>query len=263
MDSATPNTHAWSARRRAALRIGGTAVAAAILLGLTPAVADATPRRPSDSEIAGAKAQADAVAQRIGALNAELADAEAVVDDARTQALIALDEFQATEAAAEAARAHAEAAAATAAATTAELGVARDDLVAFARRTYMEGSTSPGAAALLTAGSPAQLIERAALLEAAGSHRTDVLVRVTVLQEQATAADVVARAASVEADNLQQEAQQSLEVARTAEVSARAQQQELVIQQASVQAELVVAQQQLTTLVGERAAAERAASART
>ena len=34
------------------MRVGGTAVAAAHFLGLTPSVADATPRRPSDSEIA-------------------------------------------------------------------------------------------------------------------------------------------------------------------------------------------------------------------
>ena len=59
----------------------------------------------------------------------------------------------------------------------------------------MDGSTYAGAAALITAGDPAELIERAALLEAAGSHRSDVLVRVAVLQEQATAADAVAREA--------------------------------------------------------------------
>ncbi|TKJ30276.1 C40 family peptidase [Blastococcus sp. CCUG 61487] len=244
------------------MRAAGTALAAALLLGLTPSVADATPRRPTDGEIASARAQADAVAARIGALNGQLAGAEAAVDAARAEALIALDEFQATEAAAEAARGHAEAASAKAAAAAEELGGARADVVAFARRTYMEGSTNPGAAALLTSGSPAQMIERAALLEAAGAHRSDVLVKVTVLQQEAAAAEVVARAASAEAEALQQQAQASLEVARTAEVSARQQQAELVEQQATVQAELATAQQQLTTLVGERAAADRASAAR-
>ena len=38
----------------------------------------------------------------------------------------------------------------------------------------------------MTAGSPAELIERAALLESAGVHRSDVLTTVTVLQRQAT-----------------------------------------------------------------------------
>ncbi len=260
MDSGTPNSQARAAWSRCALRAGGTAIAAAVLLGLTPAVADATPRRPSDSEIAGAQAQADAVGARIGELNGRLATAQAGVEAARTSALLALDDFQATEAAAAAAREQADAAAAEAARTTAELGVARGDVVAFARRSYMEGSTSPGASALLTAGSPSQLIERAALLEAAGSHRTDVLGRVTVLQQEATAAEVVAHTAVVQADELQEQAAQQLEVATVAEQSARAQAAEVRTEQAAVQAELATAQQQLTALVGARAAAERAAA---
>ena len=73
--------------------------------------------------------------------------------------------------------------------------MARDELVAFARRSYMQGSTYPGAAALLTSGDPGELIQRAALLEAAGGHRSDVVDRVTVLQQQATATEQVARTA--------------------------------------------------------------------
>ncbi|MBW8766699.1 MAG: hypothetical protein JF630_10895, partial [Geodermatophilales bacterium] len=49
---------------RAGARAVGTAVAALVVLGLTPAVADAAPRRPSDREIAEAKAAADAVEDR-------------------------------------------------------------------------------------------------------------------------------------------------------------------------------------------------------
>lgn len=262
MHSRTPDSQAWSAWRRGALRAGGTAIAAAVLVGLAPAVAGATPGAPSDGEISTAQAQADAVAARIGALDAQLAATQGAVDSAREQALLALDEYQATEEAAAAARAHAEDAAAESVRATAELGVARDDLVSFARRTYMEGSTSPGASALLTAGSPGQLIERAALLEAAGSHRSDVLDRVTVLQERATAADVVARTALVQADELREQAAEELEVARTAEVSARAQQAQVRTEQAAVQAELAEAERQLTTLVGAREAAELAAAER-
>jgi cell wall-associated NlpC family hydrolase len=261
VDSGTPNSQVRAAWGRGALRAGGTAVAAAVLLGLTPAIADAAPRRPSDSEIAGAQAQAAAVEARIGELNDRLATAQAGVEDARTSALLALDDFQATEDAAEAAREQADAAAAEAARTTAELGVARDDVVAFARRSYMEGSTSPGASALLTAGSPSQLIERAALLEAAGTHRSDVLGRVTVLQQEATAAEVVARTAVVQADELQEQAAQQLAVATAAEQSARAQAADVATEQAAVQTELATAQQQLTTLIGARAAADQAAAA--
>ncbi len=262
MHSGIPDSQAWSAWRRGALRAGGTALAAAVLVGLAPAVAGATPGAPSDGEISTAQAQADAVAARIGALDAQLATSQAAVDSAREQALLALDGYQATEEAAEAARRHAEQAEDESRRTTAELGVARDDLVAFARRTYMEGSTSPGASSLLTAGSPGQLIERAALLEAAGSHRSDVLVQVTVLQERATKADIVARTALVQADELREQAAEELEVARTAEISARAQQAQVRTEQAAVQAELDEAERQLTTLVGAREAAELAAAER-
>ncbi len=262
MHSGTANSHASSGWRSRALRAGGTAIAAAVLIGLTAVAADAAPRRPSDGEIATAQAQADAVAARIGALNDQLSAAQAGVETARAEALLALDDFQATEAAAEEARTRADAAAAEAARTTAELGVARDDVVAFARRSYMEGSSSPGASALLTAGSPVQLIERAALLEAAGTHRTDVLDRVTVLQQQATAAEAVARTALVEADQLQAEAAEQLATAQSAEIAARAQQEQVRSEQAAVQAELDAAQQQLSALVGARAAAERAAAER-
>ena len=75
--------------------------------------------------------------------------------------------------------------------------------MAFARRSYMQGSTYSGAAALITAADPGELIQRAALLEAAGGHRSDVVDRVTVLQQQATAAEAAARTTLTEADDAQ------------------------------------------------------------
>ncbi|MGY2004878.1 NlpC/P60 family protein [Blastococcus sp. SYSU DS1024] len=245
---------------RTALRVVGTALAGLVVLGLTPAVAEAAPRQPSDSQITAAEARADAVAGRIGELSDRLAGAQASVDAARAESAFALDEFQATQEAFEAARAHADAAAAASAQAAAELGVARDDVVAFARRSYMEGSTYSGAAALVTSGDPGQLVERAALLEAAGTHRTDVLGRVTELKLTADRTDAVARTALAEADTLQAEAAATLEVARAAEISARAQAAALATEQQQLQAELGAAQQELQELVGARAAAERTAT---
>ncbi|TFV53105.1 hypothetical protein E4P43_02600, partial [Blastococcus sp. TF02A-35] len=247
---------------RTALRIGGTVLATAFLVGLTPAVADAAPRRPSDSQIAQAKSQADAVAQRMDELNQQMSAAQAEVDAARAQAALALDEYQATQEASEEARLHAEEAAAAAVRAEADLAAARDAVVAFARRSYMQGSTYPGAAALLTSGSPGELVEKAALLEAAGSHRTEVLGVVTVAQVAAEQADATAQMALAEADALEAEAAFTLDVARTAEISAREQEAALETERGEVEAELRTAQQQLSTLVGERAAADRAAAAR-
>jgi cell wall-associated NlpC family hydrolase len=240
-----------------ALRLAGTAVAVALAVGLTPSVAAAA---PSNAQIAAAQAAADAVAGRIGELSGQLTAAQSAVDDAHGRSALALDDFQAKQAAYEGAQQRADAAAAASAQATADLGVARDEMVAFARRSYMQGSTYPGAAALITAADPGELIQRAALLEAAGSHRSDVVDRVTVLQQQATAADEVARTSLTEAATLQEQATAALEVAKHAEISARAQAADLATQQTQLQTELAAAQQQLTTMLGERAAAQRVAA---
>ncbi|TQN42472.1 cell wall-associated NlpC family hydrolase [Blastococcus colisei] len=270
MDSGTWSSSARSARRDAgavarpswapnAARIGGLAVAVALSVGLTPSVAAAVPPGPSDTQIATAQAQADAVQARIGALSGQLTAAEEAVEDARVTALIALDQYQATEASYLAAQQQADAAAAAAAQADADLGVARTQMMAFARRSYMEGSTFAGAAALITAADPGELIQRAALLEAAGSHRSDVLTEVTVLRVQAAEAETLAANTLATAVRLQEEAAASLAVAETAEASARQQAAALETQQAQLTTELAGAQAELTALVGQRAAAERAA----
>lgn len=251
MDSGTR-----SARVRA-LRVAGTAVGVAVLVGLTPAVATAA---PSNSQIAAAQAAADDLANRIGALSGQLAGAQSAVDRAHATSVLALDDFQAKQAAYEDAQARADAAVAAAAQATADLRVARDEIIVFARRSYMQGSTYSGAAALITAADPGELIQRAALLEAAGSHRSDVLDRVTVLQQQATASESLARTTLTDATGLKEEATAALAVAQDAEISARAQAADLGTQQAQLQSELAAAQQQLTALIGARAAAQRTAA---
>ncbi|WP_241037238.1 C40 family peptidase [Blastococcus litoris] len=258
MDSGTRNSSVRSARRLAA-RASGLAVVAALAVGLTPSVAAAAPRRPSDTQIANAQAQADAVQARIGELSGQLTAAQDAVEGARVDALIALDQYQATEASYVAAQAEADAAAAAAAQAAAELDVARTQVVSFARRSYMEGSTFAGAAALITAADPGEFIQRAALLEAAGSHRSDVLTEVTVLQVQAAEAETLAANTLTAAAVLKDEAATSLATAEAAEASARQQAAALETQQAQLTTDLAAAQAELTALVGQRAAAERAA----
>jgi cell wall-associated NlpC family hydrolase len=243
---------------RTALRAVGIAVAAVVAVGLTPGIAGAA---PGNGRIDAAAAEAARVEDQIRQLSDDLARAQGVVADARHASVIALDEYQAMQGAYQVAQQEADRAAAAAAQATADLGVARDDVIAFARRSYMEGSTFSGAASLLTAGDPGQLIERAALLEAAGSHRSDVLDTVRVLQEQATVADTAAREAVADAADLQRAAEEKLVVAQAAEVEARAQAEVLVTQQAELETQLAAAQETLATLVGEQEAAARTAQA--
>jgi cell wall-associated NlpC family hydrolase len=256
-----PGAGTRAAGVRAALRIGGVAVVAALALGFSPSVAEATPQGPSDTEIAAAQAAADAVADRIRDLSGQMAAAQDAVDAARATAVIKLDDYQSTQSAYLVAQQQADAAAAAAAKATADLGVAQAQVIDFARRSYMEGSTYSGAAALLTAADPAELIERAALLEAAGGHRSDVLDRVVALQVQAAGAEAAARTGLETAAGLQEQAAAALTVAKDAEVSARAQAAALDAQEAQLQSELTAAQGELQGLIGERAAADRAAQA--
>ena len=235
-------------------------VAGVLAVGLSVGVA-AVPAAAAPRNVAEAQAAADALAARIKQIDGTLAAAQAQVDAARAASAIALDDYQATQAAFQAAQQRAQVAAAEAADAAAALVVAREQVVDFARDSYMRGSTFPEAAALLTAADPAQLIERAALLEAAGSHRSDVLDVVTVVQEQAARADVVARTAVTEADQLRSAAASALEVAQAAEISARGQAAAVAAQQATLEVELAAAQKQLRALVGAEEARRRAAPA--
>jgi cell wall-associated NlpC family hydrolase len=225
-----------------------------VLTGLTAAPASAA---PGDHAIAQARAQADALTERIGVLADRLDRAQAQVDAAIADAAIALDSFQATQDELQAAEQRATVAEAAATKALADLGVARGQVVDFARQSYMDGSTSPGAAALLTAASPAQLIERAALLEAAGGHRSDVLVQVTALQQQAARADARAKVAVQDATALKRKAAEELAHATNAEKSARQKAAAVAVRRTQLAAELKDAQVTLAGLVGRQEAEER------
>jgi cell wall-associated NlpC family hydrolase len=256
-------TQATTQRRagnRVARRLAGVVAAAAVCLAVAPGTANATPTNPSDAQLTQAQqAQADA-AQQVGVLSAALADAQVQVDAARAQSAIALDTFQGKQAEYEAAQATADAAAATAQQARTDLADARADIAVFARQSYVQGSTSATLEALMTADGPAQMVERAALLEAAGSHQGDVVVQVTAAEQQATAADAAAQTALGQAATLKQEAADALAAAEALEVGARAQAAALVSQQATMQQQLQQAQQTLLGLEGARAAAEQYAA---
>ncbi|MGY1810724.1 C40 family peptidase [Blastococcus sp. SYSU D00669] len=250
-------------RARALRRAGGTALGvvatAALALGPTAGPASAAPSRPGDSQVAAAQAAADAAAARYAELSGQLAAAQAAVSGAQAASAIALDEYQAKQAQYDTARVAAEAAAAAAAQAAADLQAAEDALTAFARRSFISHSTYPGAAALLQAGSPAELIQRAALLDAAGAHRGDEVDRFTAASEAAEQAAAAAQEGLDVAGQLQQQAADALAVAQDAERAARQQAAAVQERQVQLQAELAAAQSQLAALIGEQQAADRLA----
>jgi cell wall-associated NlpC family hydrolase len=238
---------------RRAIGIGAVAV---VFLVSAPGMAAAAPTNPSDSQISAAEQAKQDAAARVGAITAQLASAQAGADAAHQAAQIALQDYEDKQAAFETAKGAADAAAAAAATARTELAEGRDDVAAFARASYIQGTTAPGMTALLSSGGPAELIERAALLDAAGTHRTDVVAELTVLEDQAATADAVAQQTVTEAATLQTQAAESLASAQTQEQSARSQADVLSDQQAGLQAELQQAQQTLYGLEGARRAAQ-------
>jgi cell wall-associated NlpC family hydrolase len=246
----------------------GVAAVAAIGLGVAPGAASAAPVNPSDGQLTAAQQAAQSAAAQVGQINAALASAQAAADQAAAAANIALQDYEEKQAAYDEAKVAADAAAAAAAQAQVALQGGRDEVAAFARDSYMQGSTSSGALALMTSGGPAELLERAALLDAVGEHRVDVVAQLTVLEEQATAADQAAQQAVGTADALKAEAATLLAGAQEQEAAARSQADALSQQQDQVEAQLAQAQQDLASLEALRvtaqayAAQQQAAAAR-
>ncbi|SFF89300.1 C40 family peptidase [Blastococcus tunisiensis] len=239
--------------------IGAGAVAVICLVG-APGVAAAAPRNPSDAQLSEAQRQKAEAAERVGAIAAQLAQARADAESAHQAALIALQDYEDKQAAYETARIAADTAAAAADQAAADLQEGRKDVAAFARASYMQGTTAPAMTALLSSGGPAELVQRAALLDAAGVHKTDVLSQLTVLEVQAGATRQAAVQAVEEAETIQTQAAELLASAQTQEVSARAQADAIDAEEDGLQAELQQAEQVLYGLEGARTAAEQAAA---
>jgi cell wall-associated NlpC family hydrolase/outer membrane murein-binding lipoprotein Lpp len=238
------------------------ALAALVAVGLTPGLAAAKPKPgPTNAQINAARSDTDALADQVAQLTADLDGAGAAVEAAQEDAAIALDDYQEKQAAYDQAHAASDAASSAAATAAANLQTAREQVASFARHSYIDGSTYAGAASLITASGPAQLAERAALLSAAGSNRTDVLGDMAAAQQQAATSAADAQASLAQADSLRSQAQHALGVASAAERSARQQQAGLAARQADLQGQLTAAQAELTALIGAKAAADRLARA--
>jgi cell wall-associated NlpC family hydrolase len=242
--------------RRWATRVVAVAAVAAAGLGTLPGLASAAPVNPSDAQLSQAQQAQQEAAAQVGQINAALAAAESAAAAASAASNIALQDYEEKQAAYDEARAAADAAAAAAVQAQADLSVGRGQVADFARDSYKQGSTSAGALALMTSGGPAELLERAALLDAAGEHRVDVLAQLTVLEEQASVADRAAKDTVAQADTLKAEAATLLASAQSQEIAARSQAAALSEQQEQYAGQLAAAQQALSGLEGQRDAAE-------
>ncbi|WP_448613923.1 C40 family peptidase [Modestobacter sp. URMC 112] len=213
------------------------------------------PDAPTAEEIDAATAAADDVVRQLAGLADELARVQAEADAAHAAAAIAMDTYQSQQAEYEAAQAAADSARTVLAEAEADLAAAHEELVAFARAGYIQGTTSPGLQAMLSSDDPAQLIERAVLLEHAGGEKADVLVRFTVAEHVAESAADAAEQTLDRAAVLHQRAAEALAAAEEVEADTRRQVSAVEAARTEVLAELARVQQDLTDLLGARDAA--------
>jgi hypothetical protein len=244
-------------RRRWAARLSAVGLAAVLCVAGAPWAASAA---PSDEQVSAASQAADAAAAEVGRLLEQLGSAQAGVDDANARVARAQEQAEAHRRAYEQAQADAREADVAAQEAQAAVGDAQDGVARFARDSYMGGSTSPILESLLTADGPAQVIERMALLHAAGDHRSDVLTAASAAQGRAVEARTAFQAAVAEAERSQQAAQDALASAEAGRAAAAQQVADLQAAQGTMQTRLQEARATLVDLQRQRTAGEQAAS---
>jgi murein DD-endopeptidase MepM/ murein hydrolase activator NlpD len=176
--------------------LAGVVTAAALVGGAVPAgAAPEPPPNPTDAELGSARSAQDAAAAEVGRIAGLVAEAEAELERYAVQAEAAGAAYLAAEEALTEAQEEAERTAAQLEEATAAVAAAEARIAGFSRDSYMNGSTLSGAAALLDAGGPAELVERAAMLDYVSDNQLDVLGQLEVAQVRQANADSQARAA--------------------------------------------------------------------
>ncbi|GAB3361172.1 M23 family metallopeptidase [Modestobacter lapidis] len=164
---------------------------ALLVVGAAPASAD--PANPSDGELDQAATAQQAAAAEVDRITGLLTAAELQLEQVQVQAEAAGTAYLA----AEEERQLAEAAAAAAAR---DLQLAADAVVAsqsrirdFSRDTYMNGSALTSELALLDVDGPAELVQKAAMLQYVADHQLDVLGQLEGAQVRQAEAEAAAR----------------------------------------------------------------------
>jgi murein DD-endopeptidase MepM/ murein hydrolase activator NlpD len=253
----SPSRHPrrYRAPRPVAGLLAALLAGAVLAAGATPAAAD--PANPSDGELADAATQQQAAAAEVGRIAALVADAESRLQQVQVQAeaagtayLAAEEERQLAEEAA--ARAAAELHAALDAVAASQLRIAD-----FSRDSFMNGGTLTRELALLDAGGPGELVQKAALLQYVADHQVDVLGQLEAARARQADADAAARVTRDEKAAAEGRAQEA-KAASDAQVAAQqAAYQQVSTHKADLDRQLQNAQVHLLELQGARNAYEQ------
>ncbi|MGY1691152.1 M23 family metallopeptidase [Geodermatophilus sp. SYSU D01105] len=184
--------------RAGAVRVllAGAVTGAVLLGGAVPAgAAPEPPPNPTDAELGAAQSEQDAAAAEVGRIAGLVAEAEGELERYAVQAEAAGAAYLAAEEALTQAQEEAERTAAALQEAADAVAAAESRIAGFSRDSYMSGSTLSGAAVLLDADGPAELIERAAMLDYVSENQLDVLGQLEVAKVRQANADSEARAA--------------------------------------------------------------------
>jgi murein DD-endopeptidase MepM/ murein hydrolase activator NlpD len=247
-------------------------VAGTVVLTATPASAAPTPPppNPTDEQIGQAQSAQDAAAAEVGRIAALVAQAESQLEGYAVQAEAAGAAYLAAEEALLQAQAEAERTAAELQAAAEAVDAATARIAGFSRDSYMSGNTLSTAAALLDAQGPAELIERAAMLDYVSANQLDVLGQLEVAQVRQANADSAARAARDRTAEAEAAAAAAKATADSQLAAQRIAFDEVAAQKATLDQQLQAAEVELLRLQGardayqawqEQKAAEEAAAA--
>lgn len=207
---------------------------------------------PFSEEIDAASPGQEELAAQAISLSRLVFDNEEQLARLELEAEAVADTYRQAEVALKVATAQADLARLTSTLAEVELQEARADLRRVAREIYINGGQLANDLLLLDSESPANLIERAGLLEAVASNRSDALERLLVTQERSEAADEAALEALEGVLAREAEARAALEESTAMLDSQRARLDVLLEQKAEYEAEFYAA---LVELLGPEGAA--------
>lgn len=239
------------ARWRAAVTAPTLAAGAALLLVLTGPAAHAAPEPPpapaGQPGLAGAEAA-------LASVEASVVAAEETLRRLTVEAEAVADRSLVAQAALLTARQEADAREAELTAAQAAVGQARADVVALARQSYMGADAYGSASAFFAAGSPEEVLQRAATLELLGDDRGERLDELEVVQRQQQAATEAAKAAVVARDAAAASAAEAERVANDELAAAQQTYDAAVGDRAALEQQLQEARERVVTLAGDAAA---------
>jgi cell wall-associated NlpC family hydrolase len=216
----------------------------------------APPPNPSDQQISQARGQKDALANRVGQLSGQIAQAKVQLGILQGKAELAEQKYAYAVSQLQIANHKASQAKAQVHAAATNVVKAHARFIDYVQSSYMSGDVDGTAGTLLTAPDPSALLEQSALEQYQQQHQADAIGALQGATVAKSNADAKARLAVINSKAAKVRADEARIAARTAFNAEQAQAQQLQVQQRTTQHELDSAQYQLAKLNHQRAAYE-------